>query len=66
MQPSHRTASECQAIDVVHAAGVQQPNPGSHFDVTQFVVVVANLIEKPRHLGEDSIRLARMVNLMAG
>jgi hypothetical protein len=36
------------------------------FDVALFVVVVGNLIEKPRHLGEDSIRLVRMVNLMAG
>jgi hypothetical protein len=32
----------------------------------EFVIAVGNLIEKPRHLGEDSIRLARMVNLMAG
>ena len=36
------------------------------FDVSQFVVIVRNLIEKRRHLGEDSIWLAQMVNLMAG
>jgi hypothetical protein len=41
-------------------------SPSGAFDIAQFVIAVGNLIEKPRHLGEDSIRLVRMVNLMAG